>query len=120
MRGWRSKEAVVNARLRLAQKKPEVLCVNESFLDKATKDTALTVEGYSLAARRDRADNSAWGGVLVFARADVYNSVVLLESFDTAERVWLTLHLRPLRVGPPPQASARTSNVGNMGKFQGL
>ena len=92
VRGWRSKEAVLNARVKLAQRKPEVLCVNESFLDKSTKDSALTLEGYDLVARRDRTDNSAWGGVLVWSRREVCNSVVLLETSETAERVWLTLH----------------------------
>ena len=92
VRGWRSKEAVLNARLRLAQRKPQVLCVNESFLDKSVKNTALNLEEYELVARRDREDNSAWGGVLVFAHKEVYNSVVLLHTSETAERVWLTLH----------------------------
>ena len=35
VRGWRTKEADVAALVRLATKKPDVLCLNETFLDKA-------------------------------------------------------------------------------------
>ena len=83
----------MTALLRLAADKgnfPAFVCLTETFLDKSTSKVHL--EGYTEVARRDRSDNSGWGGVLVFARNDVADSVVLLERSATEERVWLVLH----------------------------
>ena len=92
VRGWKTKAAEVNARVRLADKKPDLVFLNETFLNEATADNQLLLEGFTLVARKDRSDNSGWGGVLVFARNDVAGSVVLLERSATEERVWLVLH----------------------------
>ena len=62
VRGWTSAAAEVTALLRLADKKPGLLCLNETFLNRTTKNVVL--EGYTLVARRDRADESGWGGVV--------------------------------------------------------
>ena len=43
-------------------------------------------------ARRDRSDNSGWGGVAVLVKTDFAGSVVLLAESGSAERLWLTLH----------------------------
>ena len=57
VRGWKSKSAEITALLRLEPKKPELVCLTESFLDKSTKNVSL--EGYTEVARHDRKDNSA-------------------------------------------------------------
>lgn len=90
VRGWLSHAAEVTARLRLAARRPELLCLNETFLDRSTED--LLLEGYRLVARRDRSDHSGWGGVAVFAREGLQSRVTLLETSTTDERLWLTLH----------------------------
>ena len=81
MRGWRSKAAQVTALLRLAKERPALVCLTETFLDKATAEVQL--EGYTVAARRDRKDDSGFGGVLVFVKDELANSVVLLEESST-------------------------------------
>ena len=76
--------------LRLVTEKPALMCVTETFLDKSTGEVKL--EGYKVVARRDRHDNSGWGGVLVFAKEELADSVAALENSDSEERVWLSVH----------------------------
>ena len=90
VRGWRSKEAEVTAVIRLAEVKPDVVCLNETFLE--TSLPAVELEGYKQVARRDRTDDSGWGGVAVLVKAKLANRVVLVHTSETAERLWLTLH----------------------------
>ena len=68
--------------------------LNETFLNEETADNKLLLEGYTLVARKDRPDNSAWGGVLAFARTGLEERVVLLETSETHERVWLAVHTK--------------------------
>ena len=62
VRGWKSKAAELTALIRLEEEKPAVVCITETFLDRSTGEVCL--EGYELAARRDRSDDSGWGGAL--------------------------------------------------------
>jgi hypothetical protein len=91
--GLLSSLALLTARLRLATEKPSLICLNETFLSPAT--AVISVEGYTVAARRDRCDGRACGGVLVLARNDVAPRVTLLHSSPTCERVWLLVHADP-------------------------
>ena len=86
VRGWRSKEAEVTALVRLSKKKPHVLCLNETFLDRGVAE--LKLEGYQEVARKDRKDG--WGGVAVLARKEIVSNVVHLDTSNSAGRVWLT------------------------------
>ena len=52
VQGLRSHLAALTAHLRLLEKKPDLVCVTETHLDSATN--TVTLEGYELAARRDR------------------------------------------------------------------
>ena len=54
IRDWISHAAELVARLRRLKEKPDLICVNETFLDRTLEHR--TLEGYSLVARRDRSD----------------------------------------------------------------
>ena len=45
--------------------KPDLVCINETFLYRAVE--AIALEGYSLVARRDRNDGRKCGGIAAFA-----------------------------------------------------
>ena len=44
---------------------PPIVCLNDTFLDESIGDVSL--EGYSIVARRDRNDGRKCGGVMVYA-----------------------------------------------------
>ena len=90
IRGFVSHPAELTGMLRLYIVLPEIVCLNETFLNRSIEDVEL--EGYSVVARRDRKDGRQGGGVLVFARRDVANLITLIEKSQTAERVWLIIH----------------------------
>ena len=90
IRGFVSKAVQLAARVRLAQKKPDVICLNETFLDKSIEDVVL--EGYVVVARLDRQDGRMKGGVLVFARAELESAITCVKKNEECERVWLVLH----------------------------
>ena len=92
VRGWKTKAAEVAARVQLAEEKPDLILLNETFLDKSTADNQVKLEGYTLVARRDRTDDSGWGGVAVFAKESLANRVVLVHTAEEEERLWLVLH----------------------------
>ena len=52
--------AELTATLRLMDKPPALVCLNETFLDKSVKTVQL--EGYELVARRDRQGRKKKGG----------------------------------------------------------
>ena len=89
IRGWASHCAELTARIRLMPKRPDLVCINETFLDKARK--SITLEGYNLVARRDR-DERSGGGIAVFVVTNSSNHVTLLAHSDAAERSWLLVH----------------------------
>ena len=101
------KLAELTARLRCMSTKPHIICVNETWLDKSIESVFL--EGYAVAARRDKSDKPNRGGVLVFVQEGMSAHVVELEQSIVAERIWLMLHLPngPLLLGAwyrPPSA----------------
>ena len=70
--------------------KPDLICVNETFLNRTTEH--ISIEGYSLIARRDRSDGRKCGGIAAFAASNISQRVTLVESSENAERVWLLVH----------------------------
>ena len=87
IRSFVSHAAELNALIQLRKSPPAIVSVNETWLDRSTQQVEL--EGYELVARRDRQegqDDRKCGGVMVFARADIANSVTLLEKSIAAER----------------------------------
>ena len=102
----------LTARLRLAATKPDIICINESWLDKSVKSVEL--EGYTVVARRDRRDGRECGGVLVFAEKSVASSITQLSESEQFERVWLMIHANtgPHLLGAwyrPPASGERES-----------
>ncbi len=70
--------------------KPHVVTINESFLNRAVEEVSLS--GYELVSRRDRRDESGFGGVLVFALTDFAPHIVLLEHGESYEASWHAVH----------------------------
>ncbi len=90
IRGWISHAAELTARVRLMDEKPDLICVNETFLNRTVEHIEL--EGYSLVARRDRGDGRQGGGIAAFASTGIAERVTLIQSSDDAERFWLMVH----------------------------
>jgi hypothetical protein len=89
IRGYLSHLTMLSARLQLLQSKPQILCLNETFLNKATP--FIYIEGYECIARLDRKVKRG-GGVAVFARKNIAHRVSLLAYSKEAERAWLCMH----------------------------
>ena len=81
----------LTGRLRGMCTKPHIICVNETWLHKSIESVPL--EGYVVAARRDRSDDPNRGGVLIFVQEGISACAVELEQSIAAERIWLMLHL---------------------------
>ena len=69
---------------------PHLILLQETWLNASVEDPA--IPGYRIISRRDRSEGENRGGVIVFARANVYNIVCIRISED-AERTWHYLHL---------------------------
>ena len=92
IRGLISHRAELTARIRMAKKKPQILCLNETFLDASVKDGVVEIEGYSIVGRRDRRDGRKCGGVAVYVQSQMAASVTLMQDSDTHERLWILVH----------------------------
>ena len=62
----------------------------ETLLTKKVKH--LKFPGYSLVSRRDRADQSGWGGILLFVKDSFRDIIVHVGDSEVAERSWHILH----------------------------
>jgi hypothetical protein len=85
--------AELSAYIRLCSSSPDIVSVNETFLDPSIEDVEL--EGFAVVGRRDRiysGDERKCGGVIVFARSGIADHVTLLEISDNSERMWFQLH----------------------------
>ena len=98
IRGWRSHVDELTVFLSLMERKPELIAVNETFLNKSV---VVSLPGYRVVGRRDRfsaevnvhLDNlQSWGGVLLLVSNELDGAVVEVLSSDTAERLWFLLH----------------------------
>jgi hypothetical protein len=79
--------------IRIMTAAPDVVCVNETFLDKGVEDVQL--EGYLVVGRRDRSysgDERRCGGIIVFARTEIAEHVSLMSMSDSSERMWILMH----------------------------
>ncbi len=94
---------------------PTFLALTETLLpgERALK-VVPAIPGYSLVSRRDRADNSGWGGIAMFVKSGYENYIVHTASSTMAERTWHILHSDrgPLCVGiwyrPPRHSEVAT------------
>lgn len=78
------------ARIRIAERPPDIVGITESWLDKSIE--AAQLEGYIVTARRDRDADSGRGGVLIFAKENIAERVVTMEESAQAERIWAVVH----------------------------
>ena len=69
---------------------PEFVAITETHLTPTIEIPKLS--RYHLVSRRDRPDHRGWGGVALFARHDVFESIVFIKESDTLELTWHTLH----------------------------
>ena len=86
IRGFVGKRAELEARLKLSSITPDLIALNETFLHRAVERISLT--GYTLVSRLDRRDNSEYGGIALFARANIALYVIFLEDSGLDERFW--------------------------------
>lgn len=93
IQGLRSHLIELCAVIRLCATPPDIICVNETFLDESVENIEL--EGFEVVGRRDRSfsgDDRACGGVIIFARSVISCHVTLLLTSQVSERLWLQLH----------------------------
>ena len=92
---------------------PTFVALTETFLHKGIKQL-LPIPGYALVSRLDRADNTGWGGVVLFVKRGFEDYIVHSASSTAAERTWHILHSDrgPLSVcvwyRPPNQGEVAT------------
>ena len=118
VQGLRSSLAALTAHLRLLKRKPNLVCITETHLNKAAEK--VTLEGYDLVARKDRtksrgrASKGKGGGVCVFAAKEVSKQVVHLKDSEDSERLWMTVHsdLGPYLVGVWYRPPSHNDTVG--------
>ena len=93
IQGLRSHRAELCAALRIEKPTPDIVCINESFLDEGTEE--LEIEGYRLVGQRDRSysgDKRRCGGIIMYAREAIADHVTLMSISSTAERMWVLMH----------------------------
>ena len=90
IRGWISHMAELAATIRSMMKKPNIVCLNETFLNQAVEHIEL--EEYKLVARRDRSDGRSGESIVAFANDNVFERATLIATSDTAKRCWLLIH----------------------------
>ena len=90
IRGWVNHAAELAARITLMDRKPDPVCINETFLDTAVRNIEL--EGFDLVARRDRDTGQKCRGIGAFLSSSTAASVMLVMKSGSAERAWLMVH----------------------------
>ena len=98
IRGLVKNQAELMGHLRLLEEMPEVLCFNETWLDKSVGSVPL--EGYACVARRDRRGGRG-GGIATYVHGSIAQQITHLGDSERAERHWLLLHAEhgPLLLG---------------------
>ena len=78
---------------------PEFVAITETHVCTFVEELNLT--NYRAVSRRDRADQSGWGGIALYARHDVHMNVVHMKDSESLELSWYTLHsdIGPLLIG---------------------
>ena len=114
IRGYISHRAELEAHMLHLDRAPDIAALTETFLDHARAHVEST--NYICLARRDRM-HGAGGGLVVFVRAELENSVTHVEKSGDAERIWLLLHteMGPVTLGvwyrPPACGEFSLRNV---------
>ena len=102
---------------------PEFVAITETHLCLTVAELKLT--NYLPVSRRDRADQSGWGGIALYARYDVHSNIVHIRDSEKLELSWHTLHsdVGPLLIGvwyrPPCRGqNARERNLASIAVFE--
>ena len=90
VQGLLSHAAELSACVRLARRKPHLLCLNETFLDVSLG--SVPIEGVEEVERWDRKPGLRRGGVVVYAATSIAAQVTLVHKSEEAERLWLLVH----------------------------
>ena len=77
-------------RIKLMDREPDIICLNETWLDKSIK--SVSIDGYVCVGRRDRKSGQKCGGIATYARSGLATQITLLEDSMSAERQWLLIH----------------------------
>ena len=106
IREFTSKRIELEAVIQINSRKPDLVALNETFLNRSIEKISLT--GYEVVSRRDRTDQSGFGGIALFARQNIAPFVTLLEHSEENERSWHVIHsdIGPILLGiwyRPPQ-----------------
>ena len=82
--------AELQATVRLMHQKPDIIFLNETWLDRSVAEIPL--EGYVCVARTDRRNGQKCGGVATYARDAIAPHTALAHESAVAERHWVILH----------------------------
>ena len=72
------------ARMRLMNKKTDLLCVNETFMDRTIEH--ISMESYARIARRGKTDRRKCGGIDAFDLTNISKRIASIDSSQDAER----------------------------------
>ena len=90
IRGFRSNSPELEARLMIMEKKPCIICLTETWLNKSVG--APTLNGYVVIGRRDRSDGRIGGGVIIFAVVSLIDVLTTVLISKCSERIWCIFH----------------------------
>ena len=90
IKGFLYHRAELEGQLYLMPALPNIVCLNETFLDESVDHIELGC--YTLVSRRDLDDGRSGGGIAVFVRHNFAGQVILREHSQTHERSWHTIH----------------------------
>ena len=115
--------AELQATLRLMHQKPDIVFLNETWLDKSIAEVPL--EGYACVARLDRRSGQRCGGVATYAREAIAPQIAWMQDSKESERQWLIVHTNqgPLLLGNwyrPPCAGEVASIKSLQHEWQAL
>ncbi len=117
LRGWLSHSAELESFLQHSEPRPDIVCLNETLLDKSVLD--IQISGYACVSRRDRRDGRAGGGIAVFAIDGIADNIVHELDVDDHERCWHIIHSDqgPLLLGAwyRPPASGEVASIHALG-----
>ena len=82
--------AELQATVRLMHQKPDIIFLNETWLDRSIAEIPL--EGYVCVARTDRRNGQKCGGVATYARDAIAPHTAMAHESAVAERHWVILH----------------------------
>lgn len=74
---------------------PHILCVQESWLNGMIANDLVSLRVYTM-LRVDRANQSGYGGVILYVRSDVSYRQLNIDTSDTHEGFWISLSLQSM------------------------